>query len=73
MKLRLMKTPVRIQPPTSTMIVPKAPMWVLSMRATKMPNSPPHPVEAQRLQRVPKAKPSVSEPSSITSSSERAK
>jgi len=52
MKLRLMKTPVSIQPPTSRISVPKAPICVRSRAEEAMPKAPPHPVEQQRLPRA---------------------
>ena len=71
MKLRLMNTPVRIHPPSSRMSVPTTPMWAWSISETPMPKAPPQPVEEQRLQRSPKAKPRVSDPRMRISSSER--
>ena len=71
MKLRLMKTPVSIQPPTSRISVPKAPICVRSRAEEAMPKAPPHPVEQQRLQRSAKANPSVSDPRIIIRNSER--
>ncbi len=61
-----MKTPTRIQHTNSRMTVPKVPMRPLSNSATAMPKAPPHPVEQQRLPRVPATKPRVSEPRIMT-------
>ena len=71
MKLRLMKTPVSIQQPTSRISVPKTPICVCSRAPVSMPKAPPHPVELQRLHLSPKAKPSVSEPRIMIRKSER--
>ena len=71
MKLRLMKTPVRIQHPSSRISVPNVPMYMRSRAAVSMPNVPPHPVEQQRLQRSAKQNPRVSDPRIVTISSGR--
>ena len=71
MKLRLMNTPVRIQPPSSRINVPKTPIRACSTAATSMPNAPPQPVEQQMLQLSPKANPKVSDPRIRMRNSER--
>ena len=62
MKLRLMNTPVRIHPPSSTSAVPTAPIPSSSIRAASMPRAPPQPLLAMRLNLSPNTNPSVSDP-----------
>lgn len=53
MKLRLMNTPVRIQPATISSSVPTPPIFDESQRHMAMPYSPPSP-EPNGFQRMPK-------------------
>ncbi len=62
MKLRLMKTPTRIQHTAKRMIAPNTPICARNRLPTAMPNSPPHPVEQQKLHLSAKTNPRVSDP-----------